>query len=86
MPERGTNVIRRRREDLRRLAELQRASLLRDRIGTALAVGGGAVLVVGVMRALAQLDSAQPEGPPSTSLSFVPVSGGAAVVLSGALR
>ena len=44
-------------DDLSRLADLEDTALLRDRIGTALAVGGGAVLVVGVMRALAQRDS-----------------------------
>jgi hypothetical protein len=71
-------------DDLRRLSDLQDDSILRDRIGTALAVGGGLVVAVGVMRAMAQRDSGQKESEPK--LSLVPVSGGAAVVFSGDLR
>ncbi len=71
-------------DDLRRLTDLERAHKLRDQIGLGLAVGGGALLAVGVMRAIAQRDSAPQESSPA--LSLVPVSGGAAVVFSGNLR
>jgi hypothetical protein len=75
-------------DDLNRLSKLQDTRMLRDQIGTALAVGGGLVVAVGVMRAIAQLDRApkEKEKEPSASLSLVPVSGGAAFVFSGSLR
>ncbi|HWO21748.1 MAG TPA: hypothetical protein VNO30_23425 [Kofleriaceae bacterium] len=73
-------------DDPSRAADLEDRAKLRDRLGTALAMSGGVILVVGVMRGFAQRDRDHQSAKPSPSLSLVPVSGGAAVVFSGNLR
>lgn len=71
--------------DFQRLTQIERAGRIRTQIGGALTIAGGAVLAVGVVRAVIQ------RGGRSTSLersiALVPVEGGgAAVLFSGGLR
>lgn len=66
--------------DFERLTALEDKGRLRTNIGNALAIGGGVVFVIGVVRAVIQKKSSTTETR-SARLQPIPIEGGAAIVL-----
>ena len=68
-------------DDFLRLRQLELAAQTRMQIGEVLMVAGGAVAIAGVVRAVIQ----KQDSPSEPQLAVAPISGGAALVFSGAL-